>query len=299
VRPEPVPAAAVMADSLGLLRPLALEHGVSLSPASPIGAGVAAWADARRLRQVLLNLLTNGIKYNRRGGRVDLEAEVIGSELEFRVNDTGPGLTEDEQQRLFRPFERLGATQTAVDGTGIGLALSRSLVEAMGGRIGVRSEVGRGSTFWVRLPLATAAPVPLAPQASPASPGSRRLRALYIEDNPVNQLLMGAMLAKELDLDTAADPIDGLQQAWSHPPDLILLDIQLPGIDGYEVLRRLRGDARTAGIPAVAVSANAMPADLEAGAAAGFEAYLTKPVELDDLLSTVRRVTAHLRSPAH
>ena len=290
---EAVVAEAAIADGLSLLHPLARERGITLQQALPARPGGCAWADPKRLRQVLLNLLSNAIKYNRPGGRVDVDCVVLDDALEFRCHDTGPGLTLDEQQRLFHPFERLDAARTAVDGTGIGLAISRSLVEAMGGHIGVNSTPGQGSTFWFRLPRADgtqgAAQRPSQPIGARAT---RRLHALYIEDNLVNQLLLTAMLTGELDLDTAADPFEGLDKAFARPPDLVLLDIQLPGIDGFEVLRRLRADARTRRVPVVAVSANAMPADLDAGRAAGFAAYLTKPVERDELLTTVRRVTA-------
>ncbi len=288
---EAVHADTAIASCLGLMRPLAQERELTLHHATSGDPAAATWADPKRLRQVLLNLLSNAIKYNQPGGRVDLDVECIGSELEFRVHDTGPGLSEAEQQRLFQPFERLGAGQSAVDGTGIGLALSRSLVEAMGGHIGVHSSVGQGSTFWFRLPLAGPAGDDGAATGPAAdSPASDRRRALYIEDNPVNQLLMSAMLEDELELVVEADPLAGLDHARSQPPDLILLDIQLPGIDGFEVLRRLRADTRTQHIPVVAVSANAMPADLDAGSAAGFSAYLTKPIDMDELLATVRQV---------
>lgn len=287
---------AVCADTaidgcLGLMRPLAQERAITLHHATATDPTISTWADPKRLRQVLLNLLSNAIKYNQPGGRVELDFEPIGSEVEFRVHDTGPGLTEHEQQRLFQPFERLGAGQSAVDGTGIGLALSRSLVEAMGGRIGVHSSPGQGSTFWFRLPRAGSAGEvddTAGPAADPRA-GSRQ-RALYIEDNPVNQLLMTAMLEDEFELEVEGEPFAGLDRARTRPPDLILLDIQLPGIDGFEVLRRLRADPLTQHIPVVAVSANAMPADLDAGRAAGFDAYLSKPVDMAELLATVHRL---------
>ncbi|MFT3816920.1 MAG: PAS domain S-box protein [Rubrivivax sp.] len=283
--PGSVSAAALADECVALMQPLAAEHAVRLQPPAG-GAGLHAWADPKRLRQVLLNLLSNAIKYNRRGGEVGVSIAPADGQLEFRVTDDGPGLSAEQQSRLFKPFERLDAARSGADGTGIGLALSRHLVEAMGGRIGVVSQPGQGSSFWFRLPLAEAAPAAATP--APAAPAERRRRALYIEDNPVNLMLMAALLERELDLATEADPLQGLAQAQAAPPDLILLDIQLPGIDGYEVLRRLRADERTRRIPVVAVSANAMPADLAAGKAAGFDAYLTKPVELHSLLETVR-----------
>ena len=294
VLPSSVSAGALADECVALMQPQAAEHAVRLRPPAG-GAGLHAWADPKRLRQVLLNLLSNAIKYNRRGGEVGVSIEPADGQLEFRVSDSGPGLSAEQQSRLFKPFERLDAARSGADGTGIGLALSRHLVEAMGGRIGVVSQPGQGSTFWFRLPLAEAAPAAAAPAA--AAPAERRRRALYIEDNPVNLMLMAALLERELDLATEADPLQGLAQAQAAPPDLILLDIQLPGIDGYEVLRRLRADERTRRIPVVAVSANAMPADLAAGKAAGFDAYLTKPVELNTLLETVRALAPAAVTP--
>jgi PAS domain S-box-containing protein len=286
---EGVDAHDAIAQSLGLMQPLALERDVVLRHRDGDSPPALAWADPKRLRQVLLNLVSNAIKYNQPGGVVVVESEAIGDVVEFRVRDSGPGLSAEQQQRLFRPFERLDAGRGNVDGTGIGLALSRYLVDAMGGRIGVHSEPGRGSTFWFRLRL-SGQPAPVALPGEQPPPAVRRHTALYIEDNPVNLMLMSAMLEDELDLVAEADPFKGLDKAFTLRPELILLDIQLPGIDGYEVLRRLRADPRTARTPVVAVSANAMRADLAAGRAAGFDAYLTKPVDLDELLSTLRRL---------
>lgn len=295
---QAVDATAVIDECLGLMEPLAREHGVTLrhraDDASPGRPTVSA--DPKRLRQVLLNLLSNAVKYNHPGGHVIVDAQSRGERVELRVHDTGPGLSADQQQRLFRPFERLEARRGAVDGTGIGLALSRHLVEAMDGRIGIVSAPGQGSTFWVELP-AGGEPA-AAPGAGPGAPEqvqTRRLRALYIEDNPVNLMLMAAMLEDELELATESDPLRGLERVRALRPDLVLLDIQLPGIDGYEVLRRLRADEGTRAIPVVAVSANAMPGDVAAGHAAGFDAYLTKPVDLGRLLDTVRGIGGRAR----
>ena len=292
----------LLEDCLGLMRPLAQSHGVRLLPAEAGPAGELVLADRTRLKQVLLNLLTNAIKYNRPGGDVALSCRCEGDMMRITVRDQGHGLSATERDRLFQPFERLGAGRTKVEGTGIGLALSRHLVQAMGGTIGVDSEVDRGSSFWLRLPLA---PMPVRPDGTAAAPhaqpGGGREAAkdygpprtvLYIEDNAVNVLLMEAMLARlpGLRVLSALLPLPGLDLARSERPDLILLDIQLPGIDGYEVLRRLRAHDDTRSIPVVAVSANAMQADIDAGLAAGLAAYLTKPIDLEHLLDTVQRV---------
>jgi PAS domain S-box-containing protein len=293
----PVRLGEVIDECLGLMRPLALTHQVTLQAPATAHLEEGVLGDRTRLKQVLLNLLANAIKYNRAGGTVSLACSRVGDKLRLAVCDEGQGLTLEEQQRLFQPFERLSAGQTGIEGTGIGLALSRRLVLAMGGTIGVDSQVGQGSTFWVELrqakaqnPLpANAAPAASAPAATPGGDAALRT-VLYIEDNPVNTLLMQAMLERLAGVQTltAALPQEGLTLATKALPDLILLDIQLPGMDGFEVLRRLRADAVTRAIPVVAVSANAMPADIEAGRAAGFDAYLTKPVDLNTLLATVR-----------
>jgi CheY-like chemotaxis protein len=214
-----------------------------------------------------------------------------GDALRITVSDTGAGLDEAQRVRLFHAFERLGADRAAVDGAGIGLALSKRLVELMHGSIGLDSEPGVGSRFWVQLACADAAPV--APNGEVGGPSGT---VLYVEDNPVNVLLMEAMLGQQtqLQLISADLPEAGLQLAREQRPDLILLDIQLPGMDGYEVLRRLRADEGTRGIPVVAVSANAMPADVARGMAAGFDDYLTKPIDQRVLMATLQRVLKRL-----
>lgn len=286
-----VPLAALADECLALVRPLAAPRQVTLHPAT-MGA-LAVTADPTRLRQVLLNLLGNAVKYNRTGGEVRLAARREGDEVLLTVQDTGPGIAAQDLHRLFQPFERLGVERSGIEGAGIGLALSQRLVHAMGGRIGVNSEPGLGSSFWVALPVAE---LPLPDSVLAAAPA--RLDAvalssvLYIEDNPVNVALMEAMLARlpGVALRCAALPLDGLRMAAESPPALILLDIQMPGMDGFEVLARLRARRATAHIPVVAVSANALPGDVEAAMKAGFSAYLTKPLGLDELLRTVQRM---------
>lgn len=304
VQSVPVALAPLADDCLGLLRPLALANGVRLR--ADAGMQDAVRADPVRLKQVLLNLVGNAVKYNRPGGEVRVHARRQGDDVTLSVSDTGPGLTPEQVARLFQPFERLGAEARGIEGTGIGLALCRRLVEAMGGRIGVDSRVGKGSTFWVALPGAPAPPWLPAPASAVLDTPSARpdaeddaaahaaepatSRVLYIEDNAVNVALMEAMLARlpGLHLRCAALPEDGLRLARARTPDLILMDIQMPGMDGFEVLRHLRADPATARVPVVAVSANVMSTDIDAALQAGFVAYLTKPLAMDTLLATVR-----------
>jgi CheY-like chemotaxis protein len=284
--PDLVELAPLLQECLLASEAVARQHRVQLPDPQALSLPGRVLGDRERLKQVVLNLLSNAIKHNRRGGQVGLQVAPDGDALRITVSDTGPGLDEAQRLRLFHAFERLGADRGAVDGAGIGLALSKRLVELMGGQIGLDSEPGVGSRFWVRLACADA--LPAAAQAAPVHAGT----VLYVEDNPVNVLLMEAMLGQQtrLRLISADLPETGLQLAREQQPDLVLLDIQLPGMDGYEVLRRLRADEGTRGIPVVAVSANAMPADIARGAAAGFDDYLTKPIDQRVLMAMLQRV---------
>ncbi len=290
-----VPLLPLLEQCLALMAPLAQERPVQLQLADRDVLDCTVRADPLRLKQVLLNLLGNAIKYNRRDGQVTVQGSANDGHVELRVVDTGIGLTVDQRQRLFVAFERLGARGSGVEGTGIGLALSRQLMLAMGGEIGADSVLDVGSTFWIRLPRATRAargtlprPTP-APSAPPS--GAPRHRVLYVEDNPVNALLMRAMLARlpDIQLECAEDPLQAVQLARTLRPQLLLLDVELPGIDGLELLQRLRTDESMRAIPAIAVSAGAMPGDIRKALDAGFAAYLTKPLELGELLQAVRR----------
>jgi PAS domain S-box-containing protein len=291
---EPVRASELLQECVSLLRPLARDGGVDLAVADDTAGDCLVRADRTRLKQVLLNLLSNAIKYNRAGGEVRVACADDGDSLRIAITDSGPGLDDEQQARLFRAFERLEAGGTSVEGAGLGLVLSKHLMDAMRGEIGVVSEVGRGSTFWVRLPRAASPAFGLGAAMPPARAADGSARAasprsvLYIEDNPVNVLLMEAMLAR-IDGLRAALPGQGLQLAMDERPDLILLDIQLPEMDGFEVLRRLRLHDATREIPVIAVSANAMPGDIEHGLAAGFIDYLTKPLDMQKLIIAVEQ----------
>lgn len=301
ISPEPVDLHAAVVEAVSLLRPLARERSVQWPDPSVQtlkACEVQVRADRTRLKQVLLNLLSNAIKYNRPQGMVGIschrETRAGQPWVRLAVRDTGEGLTPEQQARLFVPFERLDAETRRIEGTGIGLALSKRLIEMMGGAIGVDSQPGAGSEFWIRLPVVEAA---AAAHATPAMQGVADVHAstgavvkvLCIEDNPTNLRLVEAVFAgrSEVQLLTAMAPGLGLELARSHHPAVILLDINLPDMDGYEVMRCLREHPATAAIPVVAVSANAMPQDLERGKAAGFAAYLTKPLDLARLTKVV------------
>ena len=288
---------ALVDECMALMQPAARQAELHLeSRIQPDCRAVVG--DRGRLKQVLLNLLSNAVKYNRRGGQVIVDCNCrpdADGPCEIRVTDTGHGLAPDQIDRLFQPFERLDAARGVIPGTGIGLSVSKRLVELMGGEIGVRSEPGQGSSFWLRMPADAGADVPEpAADAARAVPWPEVARAaaatgkvLYIEDNPANQRLMQHILSRRRDVDLvcSADPSAAVALARQQQPALVLLDIQLPGLDGYEVLASLR--AAGVAVPAVAVSANAMPADVARGLAAGFAAYLTKPLDVQRVLAVL------------
>jgi CheY-like chemotaxis protein len=305
VSPEPVALRPLIEECLTLLRPLAEAGGVRLLEASR-HCDVQMRADRTRLKQVLLNLLSNAVKFNRRQGSVNVvcAAEFSGTvpTVCVRVSDTGTGLTREQVGRLFVPFERLQADQRRIEGTGIGLALSKRLVEAMGGAIGVESSPGSGSTFWVRLPLAADAAIEPAAEDDEAAPSERiplaaPIDVLCIEDNPANLRLIEGIFARQANIRllSALAPGLGLELARTHQPALILLDINLPDMDGYAVMQCLRENEATRQIPVLAISANAMPKDIERGKAAGFVAYMTKPIDVAELLRTVMRLVGAQR----
>ncbi len=297
VSKEPVALPALLADCLALIRPQAEARGIHIAaPAADCDAQVQA--DRTRLKQVLLNLLSNAVKYNRADGTVSVTCERLAGAIQIRIRDSGPGLSPAQQARLFKPFERLEADSTGIEGSGIGLALSKRLMEAMDGDIGVDSTPGAGSTFWLRLPAASGAANAVGPvvaaTATAALPvsGQPRFDVLCIEDNPANLRLIERILAYRPDirLRAAASPSLGLELARAARPGLILLDINLPEMDGYAVMACLRENAATRDIPVIAVSANAMPQDLARGQAAGFVDYLTKPLEISRFLAAVDAV---------
>lgn len=288
----------VIAETLSLMAPLATDRNIHLDVTGICRRAVLA--DAGRLRQVLVNLLSNAIKYSAAGSPVAVTClEVSGKLLRLTVIDNGTGIPADKQALLFQPFERLGAERTGVEGTGIGLTIVRHLAEAMGGGIGFESVPGRGSAFWVDLPLVAeevaARPATDAAAGQPVAPGEAgewRGTVLYVEDNPANVSLMRHVFRQlpRVRLLIATDAEFGLVLASEHLPDLILLDIHLPEMNGMEALRQLRANPATAAIPVFAVSAAAMAHDIEAGLQEGFDAYVTKPFNVPDLLERIRGI---------
>ena len=289
---QPVALAPLAQTSLPLVELLAREHAVTLR----LGA-LDGWvlADPVRLRQVLLNLLSNGIKYNRPGGQVTVSAEASGTWWLLRVEDTGRGLHPEQLQHLFEPFNRLGAERDGITGTGIGLAIVQASVQHMGGSVQVRSTPGQGSVFELALQQ-TAAPQPVPPGFAPGAPlppalpaSGRRPLVLYIEDNEVNMMIVRELVRQrpDLDFEGAEDGASGLAAARRLSPMLILLDMQLPDTDGHAVLRQLRADPATATIRCIALSANAMPEEIRKARSEGFDDYWTKPLDLAAFLRSL------------
>ena len=295
--PTPIEPREVIDQCLAMIEAPRADRGIGLDDRSAARALPPVMADFTRLKQVLLVLLSNAVKYNRDGGRITLDGVVTGDgRLRISVADTGPGIAADQRAALFRPFSRLSHSR---DGAGVGLALAKRLIELMGGDIGCDSVVGAGSTFWIEAPLAEPVATSTAdPAQGAAAPVDRRI--LYVEDNPANRRLVERVVARvpHLDLITADTAERGLALIEAERPDLILMDLSLPGMDGFEALRRLRQSPATARLPVVALSAKAMPSDIEAGLAAGFDGYITKPVQIDQLLGTIDTVLARRAAEA-
>jgi PAS domain S-box-containing protein len=295
---EPVHVSDAVNEALGLVRPLAAQNGCALVEEVGGDPGHFVTADRQRLTQVLLNLLSNAIKYNRPGGRVRMTCEVAdGDRFQIRVHDTGVGIPADRLPQLFVPFARLGAEQTNVEGTGLGLALSKRLVEAMGGELRVESTPNRGSVFTVELPMGDDPVSRLrsarAERPAPVEESTHRpATVLYVEDNVANLSLIETILddRPEITLVPALQGRLGLELAAEHQPDLILLDLHLPDIPGEEVLRRLRADERTAATPVIVISADATRGAVQRLLEAGVHAYLTKPLDVDLFLTTIDQV---------
>jgi CheY-like chemotaxis protein len=248
------------------------------------------------LKQVLINLLSNAIKYNRVGGTVVVDCTRKIPELtRISVRDTGAGLPPEKLGQLFEAFNRLGQETGGVEGTGIGLVVAKRLVELMGGEIGAESTVGVGSVFWFELNsvvepgLSTIKGDPAAFAKPQLDHGAEIYTLLYVEDNPANLRLVEQIIARQPDLRllTATNGVNGVEIARQSQPKLILLDINLPGIDGFEVLKILGSDPTTAHIPVVAISANAMPRDIKKGLQAGFFRYITKPIKVNEFMDAV------------
>ncbi|MDN2712909.1 ATP-binding protein [Janthinobacterium sp. SUN118] len=281
----------VLQDCQAMIAPQAEKRGIRMQ-FPRCGQAFYVHADRTRVKQVMVNLLSNAIKYNHSGGTVTVECSRNGDKVRVSVRDSGAGLDAGQVAQLFQPFNRLGQENSTEEGTGIGLVVTKQLVELMGGAIGVDSTVGVGTTFWFELAASTAPSLVLGdgdalPQVQEPQESQRTL--LYVEDNPANLALVEQLIARRSDLKllTAIDAHLGIDLARTYQPDVILMDINLPGISGYGALHILHDDPLTSHIPVMALSANAVPRDIEKGLEAGFFRYLTKPIKVVEFMDAL------------
>jgi PAS domain S-box-containing protein len=305
---ESLSLAEVLNDCQAMIEPQAQKSGIRmLFP--PADTPLFVKADRTRVKQVLVNLLSNAIKYNSAGGTVEVSCSTnAAQQVRVSFRDTGQGLSAEKLAQLFQPFNRLGQEAGAEEGTGIGLVVSKRLVELMGGSIGVESTVGVGSVFWIEL-NATEPPQWVsgeddskAAAPAPVPAGSALRTLLYVEDNPANLMLIEKLVARRPDIRllSATDGHRGIEIARAARPDVILMDINLPGISGIDAMRVLAEDPATARIPVIALSANAMPHDIARGLNAGFFRYLTKPIKVNEFMQTLDvALTSVARTSAH
>jgi len=296
----------VLLDCKGMIEPQATMRGIAMR-FPQCDEIFYVHADRTRIKQVMINLLSNAIKYNSAGGAVIVgcsrsEGEHGADRVRISVQDTGAGLSEEQLAQLFQPFNRLGQHDGAEEGTGIGLVVTRQLVDLMGGRIGVDSTVGAGTTFWVEFAASTPPILALANIDAQTLERRQTVHAsgdqptlLYVEDNPANLALVEQLITRRGDVKllTAIDAHLGIELAHAYLPDVILMDINLPGISGYEAVKRLLADPATSHIPVLALSANAIPRDIEKGLKAGFFDYLTKPIRVHDFMTALDVALLH------
>jgi PAS domain S-box-containing protein len=296
---EPVCVEEAINEALDLMRPLAAERTIGLAADAPLDTTTYVLADRQRLKQVLLNLLSNAVKYTAIHGSVAVAfSDSTDGQVRISVRDNGAGIPVEKLARLFTPFDRLGAEQSTVEGTGLGLALCQRLVQAMQGSIGVNSTLANGSTFWLELPQASspllAMPAQKAARSETEKPPEQSRQILYIEDNFSNVTLVEQMLAERpaLELMTAMQGRVGLELARQHLPDLVLLDLHLPDMPGWQVLAQLKADHLTREIPVIVISADATAPQIKRLLSAGARAYLTKPIDITEFFRVVEEALA-------
>jgi signal transduction histidine kinase/CheY-like chemotaxis protein len=305
---ETVSLSSLMLECQAMIEPLALKREIGVHFEKQ-GSDCFVHADRTRLKQAIINIMSNAVKYNTPGGKVQVTSKSVGGRrLRISVEDTGEGLSPEKIDQLFQPFNRLGQEINTEPGTGIGLVVTKQLVELMGGSIGVESTMGTGSVFWIELNLhdehasQTDADADADADALPALDGEPgpgySSTLLYVEDNAANLMLVEDIMARRpgIRLISARDGISGVALARSALPDMILMDVHLPGINGIDAMRILAHDPLTAHIPILALSANAMPQDIQNGLNAGFFKYLTKPIRVTELLETLDMTLAFTRA---
>lgn len=303
---ESVTPHSVIEESLQMVKTRADAGSITLIDDTQSAALPPLWSDRTRLKQVLLNLLSNAIKYNVEGGSITLTSDRVADQMvRISVTDTGVGIPQDKQQDLFKPFERLGRETGEIEGTGIGLTISEKITNLLNGRIGFHSTEGQGSTFWVEIPVSLDSTQAQdlgddnsagQPDTGPTTIEDCRL-VLYVEDNPDNMRLMEGIVKRigGVKLITAFNAEIGIDLAVSKQPDLILMDINLPGMDGFEALAQLQNNALTKDTPVIALTAAARPQDIEKGRQAGFHDYITKPINVTKVVQTIETALSRSR----
>lgn len=297
---EPVQAARLVEESFNYCQSMAKEKNITLRFDDATLRSCFIYVDQVRLRQCLLNLISNAIKYNVYGGQVDVVFMQRGKELEISINDTGPGIPESKQASLFEMFNRLGAERSSIEGSGLGLVLTKQLVTAMGGELKYCDQSAPGSSFKMCFSIVDAPSILTSPNIEQKEESAKGVdihfvehkKIYYIEDNISNIRLMESLIepCSQLSLSSQVDPFLGLFDIRTQIPDLVLLDINLPGISGYDLLNVLKQDPLTSHLPVVALSASAMAKDVERGLEEGFDAYLTKPLNVERLSEAFNRL---------
>ncbi|MDH5391574.1 MAG: ATP-binding protein [Gammaproteobacteria bacterium] len=289
----------LLGECLKLVAPMALKRDIKITDQITTEQPCIIAADYTRFKQVILNLISNAVKYNHAGGSVVLScSKVSEKKLRVSVSDTGPGIKPNQIEKLFKPFERIGADNTDIEGTGIGLVITKQLIELMHGEVGLESQPGKGTVFWVEISLAEDVHHEVGIRSLSVHEEDLAAKALisktilYIEDNPANLKVVTQVIDRQTPyvIISAPNASLGLDLAETEHPDLILMDINLPGMSGYEALEKLQKNADTEDIAVIAVSANAMKRDIERGMAAGFKAYVTKPFNIKELLGVINKI---------
>jgi CheY-like chemotaxis protein/nitrogen-specific signal transduction histidine kinase len=290
---ESVSLIDLMRECQAMIEPLSQKSAIPIN-FIPADSTWLIHADRTRLKQALINLISNAIKYNRKNGTVEVRCLASHPErIRISIKDCGEGLSAENMTQLFLPFNRLGQESSAKEGTGIGLVVTKQLIELMGGTIGVESTVGVGSEFWIELIRDITTPLTVDNLPTVISPTAKKnieqRTLLYVEDNQANMLLVEHIISEIPDVRmlSARDGTIGIALARIHLPDIILMDINLPGISGIEALNILRNDPATAHIPIIALSANAMKRDIARGLEAGFFRYLTKPIKVNEFMNAL------------